>query len=422
MSATVIIGAQWGDEGKGKIVDIFAPMADFVVRYQGGANAGHTIVVDGKKTVLHLLPSGILHKGIKCVIGNGVVVDPETCLSEIDMLKGEGFLQDDSDLFISLGAHVVMPYHKIIDRLREEQAADGKIGTTGRGIGPCYEDKVGRFGIRMCDIIDEEKFGRRLKEVLGSKNVYIERVFGGAPIGFNEIFDPFRKTAERLKKYVRDTSVVLDDALRQKKKVLFEGAQGTALDVDHGTYPFVTSSTTVAGGASSGAGVGPTMINSVVGVVKAYTTRVGSGPFPTELNDKVGELLRSKGFEFGATTGRPRRCGWLDLAMLRASKRINGLTHIALTKLDVLGGFDKLKVCVEYDGSGAPVYKELDAWTEDLSTAKKIGDLPKHARKYIDFIENFLDTPACLLSLGPARGSDILIADPFISFCHPRAF
>jgi len=413
MPTTVIIGAQWGDEGKGKIVDLFAKGVDYVVRYQGGANAGHTIVVGGKKTVLHLLPSGILHNGVKCVIGNGVVIDPKTCISEIDMLKKEGVLSDDSQLYISLGAHVVMPYHILIDQLREKQAGSSKIGTTGRGIGPCYEDKVGRTGIRMCDLVDAQIFERRLKDVLPLKNIYIERVLGGEPLKFDDIFEPFAAFGKNLKKYVADTSIVLDEAIRQGRKVLFEGAQGTALDIDHGTYPFVTSSNTVAAGASSGAGVGPTAIKSVVGVVKAYTTRVGSGPFPTELNDETGEFLRTKGGEFGATTGRPRRCGWLDLALLSASKRINGLTHIALTKLDVLTGIDKIKVCVEYSKDGSPVYKELAGWKEDITQVRSLSALPENAKKYVKFVEDFLKIPTCILSLGPSRGSDIMITDPF---------
>lgn len=414
MTTLVIVGAQWGDEGKGKIVDIFTPFASYVVRYQGGANAGHTIVVDGVKTVLHLLPSGALHKGVKCVIGNGVVLDPDVCLSEIALLKSNGHLKDDSLFSISLNAHVVMPYHKLIDKLREDAAAgSSKIGTTGRGIGPCYEDKVARTGIRICDIIDPERFKIRLKNILVQKNVYIEKVLGHAPLSFDEIYSTYLKYGAELKKYAVDTVELLNNALDSKEHILFEGAQGTALDVDHGTYPFVTSSNTVSAGAATGSGVGPTAINHVMGIAKAYTTRVGSGPFPTELDDSMGEFLRSKGNEFGATTGRPRRCGWLDLALLKRSKMLNGLTCLALTKLDVLTGIPKIKVCTSYDSKGVPVYKEFEGWKEDLTHIKSIDALPKNAKIYLEFIEKTLKIPVALLSLGPARGNDIIIKNPF---------
>jgi adenylosuccinate synthase len=413
MSTVVIVGAQWGDEGKGKIVDLLTPSADFVVRYQGGANAGHTIVVNGCKTVLHLLPSGILRENVTSVIGNGVVIDPEVCLSELTLVKSKGYLKDNSRFVISEHAHVVMPYHKLIDKLREEGAGDNKIGTTVRGIGPCYEDKVARTGIRMCDLIDEESFRARLLAVLPQKNLYIERVLNHKPFEFDEVCDPYLKFGKDLKKYVSDSVKLLNEALDNGKKILFEGAQGTALDIDHGTYPFVTSSTTVASGAASGSGVGPNAIKQVVGVAKAYTTRVGSGPFPTELSDETGELLRKNGAEFGATTGRPRRCGWLDLEILKRSKMVNGLTGLALMKLDVLTGLEKIKVAVEYNDMGAPVYKEFNGWKEDISKISSVENLPGSAAKYLKFIESSLNLPVMILSLGPERGSSIMIKNPF---------
>jgi adenylosuccinate synthase len=413
MTTVVIVGAQWGDEGKGKIVDLFTPFADLVVRYQGGANAGHTIVASGKKTVLHLIPSGALHKNVKCVIGNGVVVDPNVCVEEIKLLKSEGHLKNDADFVVSTGAHVVMSYHKLIDRLREESAGSAKIGTTGRGIGPCYEDKVGRTGVRVEEFVDELKFKKRLETILPAKNLYLEKIFGEKPVRPADLLENYREAGRFLKKYVADTGVLVYDSVKKGKNVLFEGAQGTALDVDHGTYPFVTSSNTVSGGACAGTGVGPKAIDRVLGIAKAYTTRVGEGPFPTELNDANGELLRTRGNEFGATTGRPRRCGWLDLAVLERAKRVNSLTDLALTKLDVLSGFSKVPVCVGYGKDGRPVYKELKGWDEDLSGARKIGDLPQATRDYIKFIEDRLEVPISIVSVGPERGNDIIVRNPF---------
>lgn len=413
MTTVVIVGAQWGDEGKGKIVDLLTPFSDFVVRYQGGANAGHTLVIGNEKTVLHLIPSGILHKRVKCVIGNGVVVDPEVCLSEIDGLKSRGYLSNDSELLISLNAHVVLPYHKTIDQLRESRAADSKIGTTGRGIGPCYEDKVARSGIRMCDLIDKDILRERLEAIMPEKNLYIEKILGGKSEDIGDIYKKYFEFGGRLKKYVCDTVPVLNAALLAKKKLLFEGAQGSALDIDHGTYPFVTSSTTVAAGAASGSGIGPTAIDEVIGVTKAYSTRVGSGPFPTELCDATGVWLRKNGSEFGATTGRPRRCGWLDLEALRRSKMVNGLTGLALTKLDILSGLSKINACTEYDSDGKPVYKEFAGWNKELKGVKSLSGLPKEARTYLDFIESSLGLPIKLLSLGPERDSGVILENPF---------
>ncbi|MDO8644697.1 MAG: adenylosuccinate synthase, partial [bacterium] len=335
MSSIVIVGTQWGDEGKGKVVDLLTESADVVVRFQGGNNAGHTLVVNGEKTVLHLIPSGILHKNVVCVIGNGVVVDPLVCLEEIDLLRSRGFLDDaqSTRLFIAENAHLIFPYHKQIDFLREEKKGAQKIGTTGRGIGPAYEDKAARRGIRFAEFLDLDLFKKRLEDILPERNLYLEKVLGGKPFSVEELYAQFAPLAERFKPYVTNTSVLLKEAIDSGKKILFEGAQGTSLDLDHGTYPFVTSSNTAAGQAACGSGVGPTALKKVWGVVKAYTTRVGSGPFPAELMEEVGAYLQRKGGEFGATTGRARRCGWLDLVPLRHAVRINGLNGFIITKL-----------------------------------------------------------------------------------------
>jgi adenylosuccinate synthase len=423
------VGAQWGDEGKGKIVDVFTEFADVVVRFQGGNNAGHTLVVDGKKTILHLIPSGILNPGVQCVIGNGVVVDPEVCLEEIRMLKAKGLLKNDKDLAISDTAHVILPYHKKIDILREEKKGTGKIGTTGRGIGPCYEDKMARMGIRMCDLIDPELLRKRLESILPEKNQYIEKILSGTPFTFDEIYRAYVQYGEALKRYVQNSAILLQEAHKKKKKILFEGAQGTSLDVDHGTYPFVTSSNTVAGNASCGSGIGPTQINAVIGVSKAYTTRVGSGPFPTELDDAVGEHLRKEGAEFGATTGRPRRCGWLDLVVLRHAVRVNGLTGLVLTKLDILSGLPEIKICTAYKRRGRvvkefpgsvdvlkeckPVYETLRGWKEPISGIRKIAKLPSAAQKYLKKIEKCLGVSLAVVSVGPSRNEQIFLKNPF---------
>ncbi|HEX5773595.1 MAG TPA: adenylosuccinate synthase, partial [Geomobilimonas sp.] len=336
MANVVVVGAQWGDEGKGKVVDIYTEFADDVVRYQGGNNAGHTLVVGEEKVVLHLIPSGVLHAGKRCIIGNGVVLDPEVFIREITNLKAAGRLQDDSCLLLSESLHVIMPYHKRIDIAREAQSGDKKIGTTGRGIGPTYEDKIGRRGIRLMDLINKDQFARKLKEQLPEKNFILEKMLGESPLTFEEIFEQYNGYADILRRYVADTTLVLHRDVQGGRKILFEGAQGTMLDVDHGTYPFVTSSSTCAGGACTGTGVSPRDIHEIIGISKAYITRVGSGPFPTELLDATGEQLRATGHEFGATTGRPRRCGWFDVLVAKYAVRVNGLTGIALTKLDVL--------------------------------------------------------------------------------------
>jgi adenylosuccinate synthase len=431
MSNVVIVGTQWGDEGKGKIVDVFTESADLVVRFQGGDNAGHTLVVDGRKTVLHLIPSGALTPGVACVIGNGVVIDPEVCLQEIEEVQGRGYLKKPGALLISDTAHVTFPYHKRIDLLREARKGSQKIGTTGRGIGPTYEDKMGRMGIRIGELIDPELLRRRLGEVLPEKNLYIEKILGGTPFRFEEIYEPYREFGERLAPFVANTSLFLRKAVQKKKNILFEGAQGTSLDVDHGTYPFVTSSNTVAGNAACGSGIGPTEIDSVIGVAKAYTTRVGGGPFPTELNDEIGRRLQEEGGEFGATTGRPRRCGWFDLVVLQHAVRVNGLTGLVLTKLDILSGIDPIQICTGYKYRGRilkefpgsieilkecnPVYEPMKGWKEPLSGIKRLNKLPLAAQKYLKKIEKGAGVPIIMVSVGPSREEHIFIRNPFRS-------
>ena len=391
MANVVVVGAQWGDEGKGKVVDIYTEHADDVVRYQGGNNAGHTLVVGEEKVVLHLIPSGILHEGKRCIIGNGVVLDPEVFIQEITRLKDKGRLKDDRALLVSESIHIIMPYHKRIDIAREAKSGEKKIGTTGRGIGPTYEDKIGRRGIRLMDLLDRDVFARKLKENLEEKNVILEKLLGDKPFTFEEIYEQYCGYADILRNYVADTSLILYNDSKAGKKLLFEGAQGTLLDVDHGTYPFVTSSSTCAGGACTGTGVSPGDIHEIIGISKAYVTRVGSGPFPTELLDADGEKLRQVGHEFGATTGRPRRCGWFDAMVVRYAVRVNGLTGVALTKLDVLNDFETIKVCTGYTFEGKPladlpanlavfekcepVYEELPGWMSDISGARTFEEI-----------------------------------------------
>ncbi|MDA8413960.1 MAG: adenylosuccinate synthase [Desulfobacteraceae bacterium] len=429
MANVVVVGAQWGDEGKGKVVDIYTEHADDIVRYQGGNNAGHTLVVGSEKIVLHLIPSGVLHEGKRCIIGNGVVLDPEVFIKEITKLKESGRIKDDASLLLSESLHIIMPYHKRIDIAREANSGDKKIGTTGRGIGPCYEDKIGRRGIRLMDLLNEEVFARKLKEFLVEKNFLLENLLGEKPCSFEEILAEYRGYAEVLKKYMADTALVLDKDLKAGKKVLFEGAQGTLLDVDHGTYPYVTSSSTCAGGACTGSGVSPRDIHEIVGISKAYVTRVGSGPFPTELLDATGEQLRQTGGEFGATTGRPRRCGWFDTMVIRYAVRVNGLTGIALTKLDVLSDFDTIKVCTGYTFQGKaletlpasleifencqPVYEELPGWRSDITGAKSFDELPENARSYVRRLEELAGCPIVLVSVGPRRDQTIILRNPF---------
>ena len=429
MSNLAIIGAQWGDEGKGKIVDLFTQDADVIVRYQGGNNAGHTLVVNGKKTVLHLVPSGALHADKLCVIGNGVVVDPEVLIDEIGALKAQGHLTSDEQLRISEQAHVIMPYHKLIDQARERLRGEGMIGTTGRGIGPAYEDKVARVGIRFVDLLEEDTFREKLERNIQEKNFYLKAILKEKALDFAEIHDSYGSFRDKLKGYVTNTGLLLDQKIRAGKRVLFEGAQGTLLDVDHGTYPFVTSSSTITGGACSGSGVGPQHIQQVIGISKAYTTRVGSGPFPTELYGPEGETLRREGAEFGATTGRSRRCGWFDAVGVRHAVRMNGMTGIALTKLDVLTGFKKIPICTAYRYQGKtvdefpasskvmqgaePVYEEMAGWEAPLDNVRKFSDLPAAAQKYVKRIEAVIGTEIILVSVGPGREQTILLKNPF---------
>lgn len=429
MANVIVVGAQWGDEGKGKVVDIYTEYADDIVRYQGGNNAGHTLVVGDEKVVLHLIPSGILHEGKRCIIGNGVVLDPEVFINEIIKLKESGRIKDDRCLLLSESLHLIMPYHKKIDIAREAKSGDKKIGTTGRGIGPCYEDKIGRRGIRLMDLLDENIFAKKLQEFLIEKNFILEKMLGEAPCNFDEIFAEYRGYAAILAKHVADTALILNNDLVAGKTALFEGAQGTLLDVDHGTYPYVTSSSTCAGGACTGSGVSPRVMNEIVGISKAYVTRVGSGPFPTELLDADGELLRKTGAEFGATTGRPRRCGWFDAMVIRYAVRVNGLTGIALTKLDVLSEFDTIKVCTGYSFEGKmletlpaalqifencqPVYEELPGWKSDITKAKTFEELPANAQNYVHRLEELAGCQIVLVSVGPRRDETIVVRNPF---------
>ncbi len=428
MANVVIVGAQWGDEGKGKVVDIYTEHAQQVVRYQGGNNAGHTLVVGEEKVILHLIPSGILHPGKRCIIGNGVVLDPKVFLGEIVNLKKRGYLPDDSQLVVDSNLHIIMPWHKAIDIAREK-VPGRKIGTTGRGIGPTYEDKVGRRGIRLGDLIKPQVFRRKLQEVLPEKNFLLEKFFGEAPLNEEEIFTEYSEYAAQIAKYVGCGSTLLAEAIKRGDNVLFEGAQGTLLDVDHGTYPYVTSSSTCAGGVCTGTGVAPRSLTDVIGISKAYCTRVGEGPFPSELLDEVGDTLRKAGHEFGSTTGRPRRCGWFDAVALREAVRLNGLTGLAITKLDVLNDFDAIKVCTGYSYQGQllesfprdpdvlrdchPVYEQFEGWKSDLSTAKNYEQLPVAARNYLQKLEELSGCPIVLISVGPRRDQTIQLSNPF---------
>jgi len=427
MASVVIVGTQWGDEGKGKIVDLLTQHADTVVRFQGGNNAGHTIVLKGEKFVFHLIPSGILYKNKKCIIGNGVVLDPAVLIEEITELKRRGYLKDDSQLMVSEETHLILPYHRKIDVAREKGL---KIGTTGRGIGPAYEDKVTRCGIRVVDLLDEKVFRKKLEDNLVQKNLYLEQILGEKPFGFLEIFQEYLNYKRQLEKYVKNTTLFLHEALQKGKHILFEGAQGALLDLDHGTYPYVTSSNTVAGNACAGSGIGPTMINSVIGVAKAYTTRVGEGPFPTELKGEVGERIRERGGEYGATTGRPRRCGWFDAVVVNHAIRVNGVQNVAITKLDVLNDFDQLKICTGYriDGkvhrhfpsnlemlkSADPVYEEFEGWKTEIRGLRKMSDLPRNAKRYLRRIKDLIGTKITMVSVGEERNETIVMKHPFV--------
>ena len=432
MPNVVVVGAQWGDEGKGKVVDLLTEHAQVVVRFQGGNNAGHTLVVGTQKTVLHLIPSGILHAGKTCVIGNGTVIDPTVLMREIDGLKARGLVVDSARLQISENAHVILPWHKHVDLLREKSRGGGAIGTTGRGIGPAYEDKIARRGIRVKDLLDIDRLRRRVKERLPGVLDELAQLARASKseeplLDAEAIVTEYAALGARLKELVSDCSLFIHSEMRKGARILFEGAQGTLLDVDHGTYPFVTSSSAVAGGACTGAGVGPTRIQSVVGLTKAYTTRVGGGPFPTELHDEIGERIRKAGSEFGSVTGRPRRTGWLDVPALRYAARVNGFDGLALTKLDVLTGLPEVKACVAYrtpqgettefpidalDGA-EPVYRTFPGWSEDLSKARKLDDLPRAARAFVDFVSAEIRCPHFVVSVGYERDDTILLRSPF---------
>ena len=425
MPAVVLLGAQWGDEGKGKATDLLGHRVDYVVRYQGGNNAGHTVVIGDQKYALHLLPSGILSQNVVPVIGNGVVIDPAVLFEEIKGLNERGI--NTSKLKISTNAHLITPYHRTIDKVSERFLGKSKIGTTGRGIGPAYADKINRIGIRVQDLFDQSILKQKIEAALHDKNQILVKVFNRKGITVDEVISEYLGYAEILKPYVTDTSLLLDQALQQGKVVLLEGSQGTLLDVDHGTYPFVTSSNPTAGGASTGSGIGPTKITRVIGILKAYTTRVGSGPFPTELFDEDGEALRKIGGEVGVTTGRNRRCGWFDAPIARYAVRVNGLTDFFLTKVDVLTGWEKIPVCVSYEIDGKrveelpasqsdfhhakPIYEYLPGWKESISKARSVADLPKNAQEYVKFLEKISGAPMSAIGVGPGRDETIVVRD-----------
>lgn len=427
MAGVIVVGSQWGDEGKGKIIDFLAEKADLVVRFQGGNNAGHTVVANSQEFRLHLIPSGILYPETQCIIGNGVVLDPAVLIQEIKNLKARGIGVEN--LLISSRAQVLMPYHQRIDELDEERRGNFKIGTTKRGIGPAYMDKISRVGVRVADLLDREDFSQKLKRILDEKNRLLTEYYHVEPFDYQDILNRYLEYAEAIRPYVVDTSIVVYQALKAGKKVLFEGAQGTLLDIDHGTYPYVTSSHPVAGGALVGSGIGPTFIDRVIGVVKAYTTRVGEGPFPTELMDELGQKIRERGREYGTTTGRPRRCGWLDTVILRYAVRVNGLSELAITKLDILDELDTIKVCTSYRCKGEiiyelpstleelancePIYEEWPGWKLDITKAQSLEELPPNAQKYLRRIEQLTETPINLIAVGPERHKTIILDEIF---------
>ena len=425
MSTTVVLGAQWGDEGKGKVTDFFASTADYVVRFQGGNNAGHTIVVGQDKIALSLTPSGVLYPSCTPVIGSGCVVDLGFLKQELEMLNKKNI--NTEKLVISPNAHLVMPYHKLLDELIEESLGENKIGTTKKGIGPCYADKIQRKGIRVQDLLDKNIFAQKVKNNIEETNLTLTKIYNQAPLVADEIIKEFNDYIEMVSNHVADTSLLIANAIKDNKTILFEGAQGTLLDIDHGTYPFVTSSNTSSGNAATGSGIGPKNLDKIVGVTKAYISRVGSGPFLTEQENEIGDYLIEKGAEFGVVTGRRRRCGWLDLISLKYSVRINSLTELFITKLDVLSGLEELKLCVGYESENGvttdypydqnilntaePVYEILDGWTEDITSVKKFDDLPENAKKYINAIEDFIEVPITFISVGPERNQNIVITD-----------
>jgi len=422
MSVSILVGSQWGDEGKGKIVDILSERYDIVARYQGGANAGHTVKIGDTQYILHLIPSGILREDVICVIGNGVVIDPKALLDEIELLEKNN-IKISGRLFISHNAHLIMPYHKLLDSIHE--SGNNKIGTTGRGIGPCYIDKYARKGIRIVDLLNREVLEKKIRENLDEKNNIIKKVYGREELDVEAIIKEYTEFDKAIDQYVKDTPAFLNHAIAEGKSVLLEGAQGALLDVDHGTYPYVTSSSPTAGGACTGTGIPPNKIDDVIAIVKAYTTRVGNGPFPTELLDETGEKLRKIGAEFGATTGRPRRCGWVDAFLVKYSCMVNGIDSVAITKLDVLSDFDEIKVCTGYEVDGKqlktfptdsnildkvkPVYKTFSGWKKDIAGAKTYDELPKETKEYLDFISDFCNFKISIVSVGPKRSETIVL-------------
>jgi len=426
LANVIVIGAQWGDEGKGKITDLLSRSADVVVRYQGGVNAGHTIVVQDQTFKLHLIPSGILYPDTECIIGCGTVIDPQVLIKELDQLEALNI--STRNLLISETAHVTMPYHRLIDQAAEERRGTHKIGTTGRGIGPTYADKSERTGIRILDLMDAKELREQLQWTINYKNVILEKLYNLSPLDPEAVIEQYLEYADRLRPHVVDTSLKINDAIQRRRNILFEGAQGTLLDLDHGTYPYVTSSNPVAGGACVGTGVGPTMIDRVIGVAKAYTTRVGEGPFPTELNGKIGELLCDRGAEFGTTTGRKRRCGWFDAVIGRYAVRINGMDCLAITKLDVLDELEEIKVCVAYEIDGQrskdfpsnarhfarcrPIYKTLPGWQQSTAQCRSLDDLPRQALDYLKFLAELIEVPIAIVSLGASRDQTIIVEDP----------
>ncbi|MGL5192029.1 MAG: adenylosuccinate synthase [Chroococcales cyanobacterium] len=426
MANVVVIGAQWGDEGKGKVTDLLSKSADVVVRYQGGVNAGHTVVVKDQTFKLHLIPSGILYPETECIIGSGTVIDPKTLIEELDRLEALNI--STQNLMISQTAHVTMPYHRLIDQASEERRGNHKIGTTGRGIGPTYADKSERIGIRILDLIDPEGLRKQLNWTINYKNVILEKLYGLPPLDPEAVIDEYEQYAQRLRPHVVDASLKIYDAVQERRNILFEGAQGTLLDLDHGTYPYVTSSNPVAGGACVGAGVGPTMIDRVIGVAKAYTTRVGEGPFPTEMTEGIGDVLCDRGAEFGTTTGRKRRCGWFDAVIGRYAVRINGIDCLAITKLDVLDELDEIKVCVAYEIDGTrcdnfpsssrlfarcePIYETLPGWQQSTMNCRTLEDLPKQALDYLKYLAELMAVPIAVVSIGASRDQTIIVEDP----------
>lgn len=426
LANVIVIGAQWGDEGKGKITDLLSKSADVVVRYQGGVNAGHTVVVNDKTFKLHLIPSGILYPDKECIIGSGTVIDPKVLIQELDQLQALNI--STRNLLISQTAHVTMPYHRLIDKASEELRGERKLGTTGRGIGPTYADKSERIGIRVLDLMEPEVLREQLTWTINYKNVILEKLYNLPPLNPQEIIAEYREYAERLRPHVVDASLKIYDAVKRRRNILFEGAQGTLLDLDHGTYPYVTSSNPVAGGACVGAGIGPTMIDRVIGVAKAYTTRVGEGPFPTEMVEGIGQILCDRGAEFGTTTGRKRRCGWFDAVIVRYAVRINGIDCLAITKLDVLDDLDEIKVCVAYEIDGIrtnefpsnarqfarcqPIYETLPGWKQSTANCRTLEELPKQALDYLKFLAELTEVPIAIVSLGASRERTIIVEDP----------